>query len=88
MYVCNICMYGRPQNKPAAGSTPDFLARFSLFDFFPFSHALSIRAAAILSIPLQLGEEEYLVSSSPLPSLFAFARPPFSLFISCIMALI
>ena len=38
MYVCNICMYGRPQNKPAAGSTPDFLTRFSLFlDFFPFS---------------------------------------------------
>ena len=32
-------MYGRPQNKPAAGSTPDFLTRFSLFffDFFPFS---------------------------------------------------
>ena len=77
MYVCNICMYGRPQNKPAAGSTPDFLTRFSLFfDFFLFSHALLIRAT-ILSIPLQLGEEEYFVSSSPLPSLFAFSRPSF-----------
>ena len=78
MYVCNICMYGRPQNKPAAGSTLTFLhALVSSLTSSLFSHALLIQNChTIYSTTTGRRRIFCLFFSSPL-SLSALTRPSF-----------